>query len=183
MTTAEYARLEERILARDQVGASQALYTLLEQGRPLTEITSETVRIHAPYTHVPYHQRLDDGPRYNGQRNSLIERLGESASTSPDKFRGGIPQMLMLMNGAVTAEATSLDTSRTLRAVVDAPFLDESEKIQTLFLATLTRPPSEVEARRLKEHVEKQAARGESGQAYAEILWALINSPEFMLIR
>jgi len=21
----------------------------------------ETVRIHAPYTHVPYHQRLDDG--------------------------------------------------------------------------------------------------------------------------
>jgi hypothetical protein len=127
--------------------------------------------------------RLDDGPRYNGQRNAMIERLGESASSSPDKFRGGIPQMLMLMNGVVTAEATSLDTSRTLRAVVDAPFLDDAEKIQTLFLATLTRPPSEVEARRLKEHVEKRAADGENGKAYAEILWALINSPEFMLIR
>jgi hypothetical protein len=127
--------------------------------------------------------RLDDGPRYNGQRNALVERLGESASSSPDKFRGGIPQMLMLMNGVVTAEATSLDTSRTLRAVVDAPFLDDAEKIQTLFLATLTRPPSEVETRRLKEHVAKRAAGGENGQAYAEILWALINSPEFMLIR
>jgi hypothetical protein len=57
----EYARLEELILARDQVGASQVLYALLTQGRPVTEILSETVRIHAPYTHVPYHQRLDDG--------------------------------------------------------------------------------------------------------------------------
>ena len=59
--SAEYAQLEERILARDQVGASQVLYALLKAGRPVTEIVRETVRIHAPYTHVPYHQRLDDG--------------------------------------------------------------------------------------------------------------------------
>ena len=127
--------------------------------------------------------RLDDGPRYNGQRNEMIARLGETASSAPNQFRGGIPQMLMLMNGVVTDEATSLDNSRTLRAVVDAPFLDDAEKIETLFLATLTRPPSAAEARRLKEHVEKQAGQGKQGQAYAEILWALINSPEFMLIR
>ena len=59
--TTEYARLEERILARDQVGASQALYTLFREKRPVTEIVRETVRIHAPYTHVPYHQRIDNG--------------------------------------------------------------------------------------------------------------------------
>ena len=59
--TADYARLEERIVARDQLGASQALYGLIKPGRPITEIARETVRIHAPYTHVPYHQRLDDG--------------------------------------------------------------------------------------------------------------------------
>ncbi|MEX2137869.1 MAG: DUF1549 domain-containing protein [Pirellulales bacterium] len=127
--------------------------------------------------------RLDEGPRFNGQRNEMIARLGETASTSPDKFRAGIPQMLMLMNGVLTGEATSLDKSRTLRAVIDAPFLDDPEKIETLFLATLTRRPSAVEARRLTEHVEKRAAAGERGQAYAEILWALINSPEFVLIR
>src|SRR5215468_3858739 len=57
----DYARLEERILARDQVGAGTALYELIKQKRPATEIVSATVRIHAPYTHVPYHQRLDDG--------------------------------------------------------------------------------------------------------------------------
>src|SRR5438128_11222917 len=60
-TATDYARLEERILARDQVGASTVLYGLMKDKRPVTEIVSQTVRIHAPYTHVPYHQRLDDG--------------------------------------------------------------------------------------------------------------------------
>ncbi|MBV8890015.1 MAG: hypothetical protein JO305_10140 [Alphaproteobacteria bacterium] len=56
-----YAKLEERILARDQKGASDVYYDLARQRRPLTEIIAEAVRIHAPYTHVPYHERIDDG--------------------------------------------------------------------------------------------------------------------------
>ena len=74
----DYARLEERILARDQKGASDVLYRLMKQGRPLTEITRETVRIHAPYTHVPYHQRLDDGivKFVNNDHCLLSERVG-----------------------------------------------------------------------------------------------------------
>ena len=60
-TASAYARLEERVLARDQVGASEVFYDLVRAERPLPELLRETVRIHAPYTHVPYHQRLDDG--------------------------------------------------------------------------------------------------------------------------
>ncbi len=56
-----YAEWEERILARDQVGASETFYGLAQDERPFTEIVGELVRIHAPYTHVPYHQRLDNG--------------------------------------------------------------------------------------------------------------------------
>jgi hypothetical protein len=76
--TADYARLEERIIARDQRGASQTLYALMKQGRPITEITRETVRIHAPYTNVPYHQRLDDGvvKFVNNDHCLLSERVG-----------------------------------------------------------------------------------------------------------
>jgi hypothetical protein len=76
--TADYARLEERILARDQLGASQALYRLIKRGRPVREILRETVRIHAPYTHVPYHQRLDDGvvKFVNNDHCLLSERVG-----------------------------------------------------------------------------------------------------------
>src|SRR5882724_2556298 len=74
----DYARLEERILARDQKGASDVLYRLMKQGRPLTELTRETVRMHAPYTHVPYHQRLDDGivKFVNNDHCLLSERVG-----------------------------------------------------------------------------------------------------------
>jgi len=83
MTIAAYARLEERILARDQLGAIDALYELMKQKRPAREIVRETVRIHAPYTHVPYHQRLDDGlvKFVNNDHCLLSERVGLPLST------------------------------------------------------------------------------------------------------
>ena len=68
-----YARLEERIIARDQVGASQVYYDLIRAGRPLYEIMAEGVRIHAPYTHVPYHERIDDGyPNFVNNDHCLL---------------------------------------------------------------------------------------------------------------
>src|SRR3981189_3662991 len=56
-----YGKLEDRILARDQKGASEVYYELVRERRPLKEIIAEGVRIHAPYTHVPYHERIEDG--------------------------------------------------------------------------------------------------------------------------
>jgi len=56
-----YAALEERVMARDQKGASEVYYKLFKDGRKLPDMLREAVRIHAPYTHVPYHERMDDG--------------------------------------------------------------------------------------------------------------------------
>jgi hypothetical protein len=68
-----YAKLEERIVARDQVGASNVYYDLIRAGRPLNEIIAEGVRIHAPYTHVPYHERIDDGyPNFVNNDHCLL---------------------------------------------------------------------------------------------------------------
>jgi hypothetical protein len=68
-----YHDLEDRILARDQEGGSRIYYELLRLGRPLTEIMAEAVRIHAPYTHVPYHQRIDDGfPNFVNNDHCLL---------------------------------------------------------------------------------------------------------------
>ncbi len=68
-----YGRLEERILARDQVGASGAYYDLVRAGRPMPEIVAEAVRIHAPYTHVPYHERMDQGvPNFVNNDHCLL---------------------------------------------------------------------------------------------------------------
>jgi hypothetical protein len=60
-TRSLYDRLEDRVLQRDQVGASEAYYDLVRAGRPLPEMLREAIRIHGPYTHVPYHERIDDG--------------------------------------------------------------------------------------------------------------------------
>ncbi len=68
-----YGDLEERLLARDQIGGSRVYYELLRRGRPLPEIMAEAVRIHAPYTHVPYHQRIDDGfPNFVNNDHCLL---------------------------------------------------------------------------------------------------------------
>ena len=68
-----YQELEDHILARDQEAGSRVYYELLRRGRPLPEIMAEGVRIHAPYTHVPYHQRIDDGfPNFVNNDHCLL---------------------------------------------------------------------------------------------------------------
>jgi hypothetical protein len=68
-----YQQLEDRMVARDQEGGSRVYYELLRHGRPLPEIMAEAVRIHAPYTHVPYHQRIDDGfPNFVNNDHCLL---------------------------------------------------------------------------------------------------------------
>jgi hypothetical protein len=95
--SALYAKLEERILARDQIGASQVFYDLVRAERPLGEIIGETVRIHAPYTHVPYHQRIDDGfVRFVNNDHCLL-----SARTSVN-LPGYLPESLAYLPMAQT---------------------------------------------------------------------------------
>ncbi len=88
-----YDRLEDRILARDQVGASKVYYDLLRAGRPMPEIVAEAVRIHAPYTHVPYHERIDNGfPNFvNNDHCLLSARAGLNLSRMLPASLGNLP--------------------------------------------------------------------------------------------
>jgi hypothetical protein len=86
-----YQELGDRMLARDQEGGSRVYYELLRHGRPLPEIMAEAVRIHAPYTHVPYHQRIDDGfPNFvNNDHCLLSARAAVNLQRMlPEKFAG-----------------------------------------------------------------------------------------------
>ena len=89
----------------------------------------------------------------------------------------------MLMNGKLTADATSLDTSRTLRAVVEAPFFSAEQRIEVLYLATLSRKPRPEESQYLLDHIREQKTADEQKAAYAQIMWGLLNNPEFILSR
>jgi hypothetical protein len=127
--------------------------------------------------------KVDNGPRFNGEREQFVARMNEAFVDVPADFKGGIPQALMLMNGKLTADATSLDNSRTLRAVVEAPFFSNEQKLEALYLASLTRKPEADELAFLLEHVKSKKTAAEQKAAYAEIMWGLLNSPEFVLSR
>ncbi len=111
----------------------------------------------------------------------------------PTEAQTSILQALTLMNGRMIGDATSLERSELLAAVVDSPFMDTKERIETLYLATLTRKPREKELARLVAYVDGGGAYADEKaktpeekqrryqQALADVFWALLNSGEFYL--
>ena len=120
-------------------------------------------------------------PRYTPEGQNLKNQLEAGRGTTPTDFRGGIPQALLLMNGSFVSQATTLEESMTLRAVVEAPFLKDTEKLDTLFLAAYSRLPRADERERFLKVIRAKPDPAYQKQAYANIFWALLNSPEFVL--
>ena len=120
-------------------------------------------------------------PRYTPEGQTLKAQLEAARGNSPTDYKAGIPQALLLMNGAIVSRATTMEDSMTLRAVVEAPFLRDAEKLDTLFLAAYSRPPRAEERDRFLKVVRAKDDPAARRQAYANIFWALLNSPEFVL--
>lgn len=91
-----------------------------------------------------------------------------------------ILQSLLLMNGQFIGEATDLQRSQTLAAVVTSPFLDTRQRVDVLFLASLGRYPRADESTRIVTYVDQaEGARG-AARALGDVFWALLNSSEFI---
>jgi hypothetical protein len=112
-------------------------------------------------------------------RDEFVSRFRGGSENITD-FQAGIPQALTLMNGRTIADATSLSSTGVL-AAVDAPFFSDEDKIETLFLATLSRLPQPAERKQFMEHVSSRANSDEKRKALGDVLWALLNSAEFVL--
>ena len=99
-------------------------------------------------------------------------------------------QALSLMNGGLTADATSLERSQLLAAILDSPFMETPQRIETLYLATLSRKPNDKEVARATKFIDdalkpddKPLSAAEKDKRYkhalADLFWALLNSGEF----
>jgi hypothetical protein len=110
----------------------------------------------------------------------LVTRFKRQAER-PTEVQTSILQALTLMNGKLVDDATVLERSETLAAVADAPFLDAAGKVETLYLATLSRKPRPEESARLVRYVEQGGPSGDRQRALADVFWALLNSGEFIL--
>jgi hypothetical protein len=116
-----------------------------------------------------------------------------NATDKPTEVQTSILQALTLMNGKVMADATHVQNSETLAAIADVPFMSIGSKIETLYLAALSRKPTTRETERMSAYVEARAIRGgrllltprdieeRRAEALADIFWVLLNSGEFYL--
>ncbi len=112
-------------------------------------------------------QGLDDRKRFAAQFH--VERAVAAERS--------ITQALAMMNGRLVNALTDPAKNPTLGGVA-APFLDADAKVETLFLATLGRKPSEREAKAMAGHVAG-TAEADRGKALGDVFWALVNSTEF----
>jgi hypothetical protein len=114
---------------------------------------------------------------YNAARVQFLTRFRTPAGSTAE-YLGGIPQALTLMNGELVAAATDLERSDLLIAL-QAPFFSDEERVESLFLATLSRLPDDSERARFVEYVASRPSAEERQAALADIFWALLNSAEF----
>ena len=92
-----------------------------------------------------------------------------------------ILQALAMMNGEFLATHTHLERSQTLAAIVNAPFMSDTDRVETLFLATLSRKPTASEREKFVKYVKSGGATNDSKAALTDVFWALLNSSEFLL--
>lgn len=115
----------------------------------------------------------------NSERDQFLQQFA-SPSTSRSEYLAGIPQALMLMNGAMIAEATGEASSGLIQSL-EAPFFTDRQRIDVLFMATLSRPAMPEELKLMEEFFPAGVSGDRRRVGLADLLWALVNSSEFTL--
>lgn len=110
------------------------------------------------------------------RRLNFVSRMHRQTRDAT-QYQAGLPHALLLMNGPEIQAATSPAQSRLLRGL-QAPWFTNEQRVETLFLATLTRFPTGAERQAVVDMLQKS---GDTQQVLADTLWALLNSAEFSL--
>jgi hypothetical protein len=92
---------------------------------------------------------------------------------NPLEYQNGIPQALRMMNSAFTSKA------EPIAAGITKGTKTPNEAIESIYLTALARRPTAAEMNRLTTYVNRPGATPRA--AYGDILWALLNSSEFVL--
>lgn len=101
-------------------------------------------------------------------------------------FDGSVGNALSLMNGPLISKALDVSSGSFLSDVLRRQS-SENDKIRSLWLAVLSRPPSSNEVATAKKLLRaagtQQAANKRTTEVYQDLLWALLNSNEFIAVR
>jgi len=119
----------------------------------------------------------------NNSRGEFLTKFGQNHGKSTE-YETSIIQALTLMNGTFVDAATNPSRSQLLSAVLESPFFNEKGRIETIYLATMSRMPTELELEKAQSFIGRAAASDDPkkarNEALADVFWALINSAEFV---
>ncbi|MES2595335.1 MAG: DUF1549 domain-containing protein [Verrucomicrobiota bacterium] len=180
---------KERKVARDQGDEARAKELQAAHSRENAEFFSP--RLKAMQMGHGYYAREAD-PRWKHLTQTMLRaseiplplplghflrQFGQSDRKEIDAFNRdpNTTHSLALMNGELTEEI--LDKASWLQRSLAQPKASNEERIRLLYRAVLVRAPAE------DELAEVTALTQGSPQAEHDILWALLNSPEFLFIQ
>lgn len=108
----------------------------------------------------------------------FVIAFGTDENDESTTFNGSIPQALMMMNGPLVKNAISAKQGSFLNGVL-AGRGNDVQKLQKLYLASLSRHPSRAEL-----NVAQKVLRAypKPIDAYQDLFWALLNSNEFIFV-
>jgi hypothetical protein len=112
-------------------------------------------------------------------RGRFDELFGDESTLAVDRPTT-ILQSLALMNGDFISQETSIDNSRTLAAILDFPGFNTVDRVDAVFLAALTRQPTDPERDRFVAYVDGGGPRHDPRLALSDVFWVLLNSTEFL---
>lgn len=92
-------------------------------------------------------------------------------------------QALMMMNGELVNRVCDPSKSPCIQTLSQAPYLSADDRIDTLFLRTLSRFPTDEERIMASNFLEADSADHAQGEKLGELFWALLNSAEFHIIQ
>jgi Protein of unknown function (DUF1549)/Protein of unknown function (DUF1553) len=108
-------------------------------------------------------------------RQKVIKAFG--ADDESDHPKTSVPQALALMNGSIVGEAVDPRTSPCLKQTLERFSGSPERQIDALYLATLSRHPTEAERLLMLEHLG--SVKSEQPRRLGDVLWVLLNSAEF----
>lgn len=130
----------------------------------------------------PYTNRDPFSMQNNSPRAEFVQAFDNSRDAVIEQ-QTTILQALAMMNGQFVADATSLEKSATLAAVAEFPQMTTAERLESLYLAVLSRTPRPDEREKLVKYVDEGGAAKDAKKALSDVFWALLNSSEFLLNR
>ena len=110
--------------------------------------------------------------------SQFVVVFGTDEGDESTTFNGSIPQVLMMFNGELVKQATSLGKGSFLDSVVQDGKSNDA-KINALYLAGLARKPTASELKVASAMVG--ARKGNVADALQDVWWAVLNSNEFIL--